>query len=67
MLAEVLPHNPFYRAKLGAVSFVPARDPISVLPFTTRAEVEAIRKGREVVYSQAREEVLESIFKDPPA
>jgi len=29
--------------------------------------LQAIRKGREVVYSQAREEVLDSIFKDPPA
>src|SRR5207237_5098044 len=41
MLVEVLKNNPFYRAKLAGVSFDPARDPISVLPFTTRAELEA--------------------------
>src|SRR5947207_2032269 len=27
----------------------------------------AIRMGRQAVYSEAREEVLESIFRDPPA
>src|SRR2546429_2401141 len=41
MLEEVLKGNSFYRAKLGAVPFDPARDPISVFPFTTRAELEA--------------------------
>jgi len=41
MLAEVLKGNSFYRAKLSGVSFDPLRDPISVLPFTTRAELEA--------------------------
>jgi len=29
--------------------------------------LQAIRKGRPTVYSEAREEVLESIFRDPPA
>ena len=41
MLTELRAKNPFYRRKLGAISFHPEHDPIELLPFTTRAELEA--------------------------
>ena len=40
MLATVLSNNPFYRAKFSTTRFNPAVDPLSVLPFTTREELE---------------------------
>ena len=40
LLEKVLPANAFYRHKLGGVRFNPLHDPISALPFTTRAELE---------------------------
>ncbi len=40
MLDEVLERNPFYRAKLGGVSFDAEADPIERLPLTTRDEIQ---------------------------
>jgi phenylacetate-CoA ligase len=41
MLADVMPSNSFYRAKLGGIAFDPGIDPMEKLPFTLRAELEA--------------------------
>lgn len=40
LLEKVLPTNAFYYRKLERVRFDPLRDPMSALPFTTRAELE---------------------------
>ena len=41
LLGEISAHNPFYRAKFAGLKFDPLVDPLSALPFTTRAELEA--------------------------
>ncbi|HRX84141.1 MAG TPA: phenylacetate--CoA ligase family protein [Phycisphaerae bacterium] len=41
MLNEVRARNPFQRARLGDIAFDAQRDPLSVLPLTTRAELQA--------------------------
>jgi len=41
LLAELLDKNAFYRRKLQSVRFDPRSDPMDVLPFTTRQELEA--------------------------
>src|SRR5947208_3246423 len=40
MFARVLPGNAFYRRKFEGIRFDPLGDPMSVLPFTTRGELE---------------------------
>lgn len=40
LIRLVAAENPFYRSKLGRIAFDSARDPLSHLPFTTRAELE---------------------------
>ncbi len=40
LLKSILPSNEFYRQKLEAIDFDPSQDPVSALPFTTRAELE---------------------------
>ena len=40
MLDAILPGNEFYRRKFAGVAFRPAVDPLEVLPFTTRAEIQ---------------------------
>ena len=40
MLREVMAGNAFYQRKLAHVSFDPLRDPLELLPLTTRAELE---------------------------
>jgi phenylacetate-CoA ligase len=39
-LLSAIEANPFYRYKFGGISFDPAADDLSVLPFTTRAELQ---------------------------
>jgi phenylacetate-CoA ligase len=41
LLDVVRESNPFYRQKYAGLPFNPASDPMSALPFTTRAELEA--------------------------
>jgi phenylacetate-CoA ligase len=41
LLAEIRSNNAFYRHKFNSVSFNSANDPLDVLPFTTRPELEA--------------------------
>jgi phenylacetate-CoA ligase len=41
MLAQLAESNPFYRQKIRWESFDAERDPLDVLPFTTRQELEA--------------------------
>ena len=38
---SVLPHNPFYARKFSGIKFDPYVDPMTMLPLTTRAELEA--------------------------
>ena len=38
--AQLTPENEFYLRKFSGVTFDPQRDPLSALPFTTRAELE---------------------------
>jgi len=41
LLTEVGAANPFYRRKFHGIRFDPLTDPLDVLPFTTRSELEA--------------------------
>lgn len=41
MLAKVCAHNPFQRARLAGIAFDAQRDDLSVLPLTSRAELQA--------------------------
>lgn len=41
MLAEIRASNRFYQKKLAGIKFNPADDPLDILPFTTRQELEA--------------------------
>jgi phenylacetate-CoA ligase len=41
MWQRILPGNEFYKRKFASLKFDPSRDPISALPLTTRAELEA--------------------------
>ena len=41
MLSEVRQSNPFYREKFSGIAFDALNDPLTRLPFTTRAELEA--------------------------
>jgi len=41
MLSEVLRSNEFYKSKFAGVSFDASTDPLSLLPFTLRSELEA--------------------------
>lgn len=59
MLAEVCAHNPFQRARLAGVAFDAQRDDLSVLPLTTRAELQADQErhppfGTNLTYPLAR-------------
>jgi phenylacetate-CoA ligase len=38
---RILPQNPFYARKFAGIKFDPSIDPLSALPLTTRAELEA--------------------------
>jgi phenylacetate-CoA ligase len=46
LLGAVRETNPFYRRKLDGIGFDAAGDPMSALPFTTRAELEADQIAR---------------------